>query len=60
MNNELLKQRIAEIQAESEALKMKFAGDNEGYEKAFKDMERKYTKLNMIERAEKTRKKTLK
>ena len=39
---------------------MKFAGDNEGYEKAFKDMERKYTKLNMIERAEKTRKKTLK
>ena len=31
MNNEILKTRLAEIRAESEALKQKFAGDKEGY-----------------------------
>ena len=58
MNNEILKTRLAEIRAESEALKQKFAGDKEGYSQATKEMERKFSKRNEIERAEKMRKKT--
>ena len=58
-NNDALKIRIAEIKKESELIKRKYAGDEESLSIAEQDMQKRYSKRNEIEKAEKMRKKTV-